>query len=34
MPNTPEAREYMAIGVINDEEVGQMSEIKEVVYAR
>jgi hypothetical protein len=34
VPNTPEAREYMAIGVINDEEVGQMSEIKEVVYAR
>jgi hypothetical protein len=31
--NTPDVREYMAIGVINDEEVGQMSEIKEVVYA-
>jgi hypothetical protein len=30
VPNTPEVREYMAIGVINDEEVGQMSEIKEV----
>ncbi|MEQ1861461.1 MAG: hypothetical protein ABMA13_16180 [Chthoniobacteraceae bacterium] len=29
----PEVREYMAIGVIGDEEVGQMSEIKEVVYA-
>jgi hypothetical protein len=31
--NAPEAREYMAIGVVKDEEVGQMSEIKEVVYA-
>ena len=31
--NTPEVREYMAIGVIADEEIGQMSEIKEVVYA-
>jgi hypothetical protein len=31
--NTPEVREYMAIGVINDEEIGQPSEIKEVVYA-
>ena len=31
--NTPEVREYMAIGVVNDEEIGQMSEIKEVVYA-
>ena len=31
--NTPEVREYMAIGVINDEEIGQMSEIKEIVYA-
>ncbi len=30
---TPEVREYMAIGVINDEEAGQPSEIKEVVYA-
>ena len=30
---TPEVREYMAIGVVNDEEIGQMSEIKEVVYA-
>ena len=29
----PEVREYMAIGVIADEEVGQPSEIKEVVYA-
>ncbi len=29
----PEVREYMAIGVVNDEEIGQMSEIKEVVYA-
>ena len=33
VPNTPEVREYMAIGVVADEEVGQMSEIKEVVYA-
>ena len=31
--NQPEVREYMAIGVVNDEEVGQPSEIKEVVYA-
>ena len=30
---TPEVREYMAIGVVNDEEIGQTSEIKEVVYA-
>ena len=33
VPNTPEVREYMAMGVINDEEVGVPSEIKEVVYA-
>jgi hypothetical protein len=33
VPTTPEVREYMAIGVVNDEEIGQMSEIKEVVYA-
>ncbi len=33
VPNTPEVREYMAIGVVADEEIGQMSEIKEVVYA-
>ena len=31
--DTPEVREYMAIGVVNDEEIGEMSEIKEVVYA-
>ncbi len=31
--DTPEVREYMAIGVVKDEEIGQMSEIKEVVYA-
>ena len=31
--NTPEVREYMAIGVIADEEIGQTSEIREVVYA-
>ena len=31
--NTPEVREYMAIGVVKDEEIGQPSEIKEVVYA-
>ena len=30
---TPEVREYMAIGVVKDEEIGQMSEIKEVVFA-
>jgi hypothetical protein len=33
VPGTPEVREYMAIGIVNDEEVGQQSEIKEVVYA-
>lgn len=33
VPGTPEVREYMAIGIIADEEVGQPSEIKEVVYA-
>ena len=33
VPGTPEVREYMAIGVVADEEVGQPSEIKEVVYA-
>lgn len=33
VPNTPEVREYMAIGVIADEETGQTSEIREVVYA-
>jgi hypothetical protein len=31
--NTPEVREYMAIGVVDDEEAGQPSEIQEVVYA-
>ena len=31
--NTPEVREYMAIGAVKDEEVGEPSEIKEVVYA-
>lgn len=30
---TPEVREYMAIGVVDDEEIGQTSEIREVVYA-
>jgi hypothetical protein len=30
---TPEVREYMAIGVIADEEIGQPSETKEVVFA-
>jgi len=29
---TPEAREYMAMGVINDEEIGQPSDIIEVVF--
>ncbi|SRR5581483_9619517 len=33
VPGTPEVREYMAIGVVNDEEVGEPSEIKEVAYA-
>ena len=33
VPGTPEVREYMAIGVVADEEIGEMSEIKEVVYA-
>ena len=28
----PERREYMAMGVINDEEVGQPSEIREVLH--
>jgi hypothetical protein len=32
-PGTPEVREYMAIGIIDDEETRQPSEIKEVVYA-
>jgi hypothetical protein len=30
---TPEVREYRAVGVVNDQEIGQPSEIKEVVYA-
>lgn len=33
VPGTPEVREYVARGVVNDEEVGQPSEIKEVVFA-
>ena len=33
VPNTPEVREYMAIGVVKDEEIGETSEIKEAVYA-
>jgi hypothetical protein len=33
VPGTPEVREYMAIGVLADDETGQPSEIKEVVYA-
>jgi hypothetical protein len=32
-PPSPEVREYMTVGVIKDEEIGQPSEIKEVVYA-
>lgn len=32
-PGTPEVREYIAIGVIDDEEIGQPSETKEVVFA-
>jgi hypothetical protein len=31
--NTPEVREYVAHGVVDDEEVGEPSEIKEVVFA-
>ncbi len=31
--NTPEVREYVAHGVVDDEEVGAPSEIKEVVFA-
>lgn len=34
VPGTPEVREYMAMGVLNDEEVGQPSEIREIVFAR
>ncbi|HEV7401690.1 MAG TPA: hypothetical protein VGO11_02145 [Chthoniobacteraceae bacterium] len=30
---TPEVREYVAHGVVDDEEVGEPSEIKEVVFA-
>ena len=30
---TPEVREYLAIGVVNDEEIGQPSEVQEVVFA-
>ena len=33
VPGAPEVREYMAIGVIADDETGQPSEIKEVGYA-
>ena len=33
VPGTPEVREYMAVGVVDNEETGQPSEIKEVVYA-
>ena len=33
VPTIPELREYMAIGVINDEEIGHPSETKEVAYA-
>ncbi len=33
IPGTPEVREYMAIGVVNDEETGQPSEVQEVVFA-
>lgn len=31
-PNTPETREYMAIGMIDDEQVGQPSDVVTVVY--
>jgi len=30
---SPEVREYMALGIKDDEEIGQPSEIKKVVYA-
>ena len=33
VPGTPEVREYMAVGVVDNEEAGQPSEIKEVVFA-
>jgi hypothetical protein len=33
VPNTPEVREYMARGVVDDEEVGEPSENKEIVFA-
>lgn len=31
-PNTPETREYMGMGVIDDEEIGQPSDIVSVVF--
>jgi hypothetical protein len=31
-PNTPETREYMAIGLKNDDEIGQQSDIVPVVF--
>ena len=34
MPGTAELRQYMAIGVIKDEEIGLMSDISEVVFGR
>jgi len=33
VPGTPEVREYMAMGVLDNDEAGQPSEIKEVVFA-
>jgi hypothetical protein len=33
VPNTPEVRKYMATGVVNDGEIGEMSENKELVFA-
>ena len=32
-PGVPETREYRAIGVLDDKEIGQPSDIVEVVYA-
>ena len=33
VPGVPEVREYVAHGVVDDEEVGEPSEIKEIVFA-
>lgn len=31
-PNTPETREYMAIGVLDDQQIGQQSDVVEVTF--